>query len=43
LVQAELSGPKGAKNADHNSLPLGPDLPWWEEVMRFVAGEDGGQ
>lgn len=31
------------KNADHNSLPLGPDLPWWEEVMRFVAGEDAGQ
>lgn len=31
------------KNADHNSLPLGPDLTWWKEVMQFVAGEDAGQ
>ncbi|MDO8845275.1 alpha/beta hydrolase [Methylicorpusculum sp.] len=27
------------KNAGHNSLPLSPNLPWWQEVMHFVAGE----
>lgn len=26
------------KDADHNSLPLEPALPWWQEVMQFVAG-----
>lgn len=25
------------KNASHNNLPLSPDLPWWQEVMRFVS------
>lgn len=24
------------KNADHNSLPLAPELPWWQEVMHFI-------
>jgi uncharacterized protein len=27
------------KNAGHNSLPLSPNLPWWQEVMQFVSGE----
>lgn len=26
------------KGANHNTLPLGQDLPWWQEVMRFVNG-----
>jgi len=29
------------KNAGHNSLPLAPELPWWQEVMQFVAGQNG--
>lgn len=29
------------KGADHNSLPLAPGLPWWQEVMQFVAGQSG--
>ena len=29
------------KDAGHNSLPLSPGLPWWQEVMRFVAGQNG--
>jgi pimeloyl-ACP methyl ester carboxylesterase len=26
------------KDASHNSLPLAPELPWWQEIMEFVAG-----
>jgi uncharacterized protein len=26
------------KDAGHNSLPLAPELPWWQEVIQFVAG-----
>jgi uncharacterized protein len=26
------------KDAGHNSLPLAPELPWWQEVMQFFAG-----
>ncbi len=26
------------KDAGHNSLPLLPELPWWQEVMQFVSG-----
>jgi pimeloyl-ACP methyl ester carboxylesterase len=29
------------KDAGHNSLPLAPDLSWWQEVMQFVAGQNG--
>jgi hypothetical protein len=29
------------KDAGHNSLPLAPELPWWQEVMQFVAGQSG--
>ena len=29
------------KNAGHNNLPLAPELPWWQEVMQFVAGQNG--
>lgn len=29
------------KDAGHNSLPLAPELPWWQEVMQFVAGQNG--
>jgi uncharacterized protein len=25
-------------HAGHNSLPLAPELAWWNEVMQFVAG-----
>lgn len=28
------------KNADHNSLPLSPHLPWWQEVMNFIDQEE---
>ena len=28
--------------ANHNSLPLDPNLPWWQEVMQFVAEQNGG-
>ena len=24
-------------NAGHNSLPLAPELAWWNEVMQFIA------
>ncbi|MEI6066979.1 MAG: alpha/beta hydrolase [Methylococcaceae bacterium] len=30
------------KNAGHNSLPLASELPWWQEVMQFVAEKNGG-
>lgn len=26
------------KDAGHNSLALAPELPWWKEIMQFVAG-----
>jgi hypothetical protein len=29
------------KGAGHNSLPLAPELPWWQEVIQFVAGQNG--
>lgn len=29
------------KDADHNTLPLGPELPWWQELMQFIAGQNG--
>ena len=29
------------KDAGHNSLPLAQELPWWKEVMQFVAGQNG--
>jgi pimeloyl-ACP methyl ester carboxylesterase len=29
------------KDAGHNSLPLAPAMPWWQEVMQFVAGQNG--
>ncbi|MFZ2171392.1 MAG: alpha/beta fold hydrolase [Methylococcaceae bacterium] len=29
------------KDAGHNNLPLEPELPWWQEVMQFVAGQNG--
>lgn len=29
------------KDAGHNSLPLAPELTWWQEVMQFVAGQNG--
>ena len=25
------------KDADHNTVPVAPNLPWWKEVMDFVA------
>jgi hypothetical protein len=25
------------KDAGHNSLPLVPELPWWQDIMQFVA------
>ena len=28
------------KDAGHNSMPLAPELPWWQEVMQFVAGQN---
>ncbi len=30
------------KGANHNTLPLGEALPWWQEVMQFVSGQSGG-
>jgi len=27
--------------ANHNSLPMNPNLPWWQEVMQFVAEQNG--
>ena len=27
--------------ANHNRLPLNPNLPWWQEVMQFVAEQNG--
>ncbi|MGR9051192.1 MAG: alpha/beta hydrolase [Gammaproteobacteria bacterium] len=39
-----LDGPKklwSFPEADHNSLPLSPALPWWREVMRFVHAKTG--
>jgi uncharacterized protein len=29
------------KDAGHNSLPMMPEMPWWQEVMQFVAGQNG--
>lgn len=29
------------KDAGHNTLPLAQELPWWQEVMRFVSGQNG--
>jgi len=29
------------KDAGHNSMPLMSELPWWKEVMQFVAGQNG--
>ncbi len=26
--------------AGHNTLPLNPELPWWQEVMQFVNGQN---
>jgi hypothetical protein len=28
------------KNAGHNTLPLNPTLPWWQEVMQFVNDQN---
>jgi len=28
-------------NAGHNTLPLNQKLPWWQEVMLFVSGQNG--
>lgn len=28
------------KDAGHNTLPLNPTLPWWQEVMQFVNDQD---
>lgn len=28
------------KNANHNSLPLAPGMPWWQEVMQFVSDQN---
>lgn len=28
------------KGADHNTLPLTDELPWWQEVMQFVSGQN---
>jgi hypothetical protein len=30
------------KDAGHNTLPLAQELPWWQEVMQFVSGQNGG-
>ena len=30
------------KDANHNTLPLAPELPWWQEIMQFLAGQSGG-
>ena len=30
------------KGANHNTLPLNRELPWWQEVMQFVSGQNGG-
>lgn len=27
--------------ASHNNLPLNPNLPWWQEVMQFMAEQNG--
>jgi len=27
------------KDAGHNSMPLAPGLTWWQEVIKFVAGQ----
>ncbi|MDP1771789.1 MAG: alpha/beta hydrolase [Methylobacter sp.] len=29
------------KEANHNTLPLNQELPWWQEVMQFVSGQNG--
>jgi alpha-beta hydrolase superfamily lysophospholipase len=29
------------KEANHNTLPLDQELPWWLEVMQFVSGQNG--
>lgn len=29
------------KAAGHNTLPLNQALPWWQEVMQFVSGQNG--
>ena len=29
------------KGANHNTLPLNQELPWWQEVMQFVSGQNG--
>ena len=29
------------KDASHNTLPLAPELPWWQEIMQFLAGQSG--
>ena len=29
------------KGTGHNSLPLAPELPWWQDVMQFVAEQNG--
>jgi pimeloyl-ACP methyl ester carboxylesterase len=29
------------KGAGHNTLRLAPGLPWWQEVMQFIAGQSG--
>lgn len=29
------------KAAGHNTLPLADHLPWWQEVMQFVSGQNG--
>jgi hypothetical protein len=39
-----LSQPKklwSFKGANHNTLPLDENLPWWREVMQFVSGQSG--
>lgn len=29
------------KDAGHNTLPLNPTLPWWQEITQFVSGQNG--
>jgi uncharacterized protein len=29
------------KNAGHNTMPVAQGLPWWQEVMQFIAGQNG--
>ncbi len=29
------------KGANHNTLPLADELPYWQEVMQFVSGQNG--